>query len=244
MSTEITDELINEFIESKPSVRPETFIKEWEQFKASKQPKPDWEILSYRVKGFVPREGGNVIIDKNSLNWVPAQEGHEYYEIFSVKRLSDGDVFTLSTPISTPKHKNLTLTNFLFHNNILYALTRPTDEKWRISEIENVKKSLFTTEDGQPIYKGDKVALLSTDNWLISYSVTVTHSPFKGDKNQFKYFSTKEVAEDYVLWNKETLSLNEIKELGDIFNHRSNIYFQKLIQRAEEKLNTTHPINK
>jgi len=71
-------------------------------------------------------------------------------------------------------------------------------------------KVLFTTEDGVDIYEGLKVSLLDSLNWHIAHSIIAPSTPFYGIDKQFKYFSSKEAAENYVLMNKPCLSLDDL----------------------------------
>lgn len=45
------------------------------------------------------------------------------------------------------------------------------------------------------------------------------------------------MAIEYKLYNQPLLSLNEIKQLGQIQNPEDNIYFQKLVAAAKVNLN-------
>lgn len=104
-----------------------------------------------------------------------------------------------------------------------------------IQQFKESKKPLFITEDKVDVFRGGEVCLLSTDNWLISYPVKAPEKPFKGDKNQFKYFSSKEAANEYILYNKPLLSLQEIITTGNA--QENNPYYIKLVALAESKLN-------
>ena len=65
----------------------------FDRFKASKQPKPEWEILE--VKG----PSGAIYVN---VEW---NEKYQGYSIHSVKRLSDGEVFTVGDGV---KYKGVT----------------------------------------------------------------------------------------------------------------------------------------
>ena len=85
-----TDELVKEFMKDfviHPNWK--TFGDDWiEEFKASKQPKPEWEILedASGKKG----DPNFSAITRNHPHWE-----YTHYPIHSVKRLSDGEVFTV-----------------------------------------------------------------------------------------------------------------------------------------------------
>jgi hypothetical protein len=68
-----------------------------DKFKASKQPKPEWEILSYVYEnGF--SDMPNPIIKPNSGHWNYAAVAN--YPIHSVKRLSDNQTFTVGETVN------------------------------------------------------------------------------------------------------------------------------------------------
>jgi hypothetical protein len=101
-----TDELVKEFVQRKvliytgnwPHDNVDRFIND---FKASKQPKPEWEIVAFKHRGMIA-----TIMDSEGysqphfqcpgqqfgLDW--GLEGHDC-SIHAVKRLSDGEVFTV-----------------------------------------------------------------------------------------------------------------------------------------------------
>lgn len=207
---------------------------ELQQFKASKQLKQDWEIISLKNDGDIYK----LIVDQTymsgahtvSLKWALENK----FQIHSVKRLSDETIFTIGDKVSDTTYSvNLSITDFVIDNACLRIQCRPLASKWHINEIQKVQ-SLFTTEDGCPAYENYKVALLSTDNWLISYPVTAPQIPFKGDHNQFKYFSTIEKAEEWVYLNKKSISINDLKEL---LGTRDFIGTTFLFELLKDKLN-------
>jgi hypothetical protein len=95
----------------------------------------------------------------------------------------------------------------------------------------NQTKPLFASEDGIVIYENDKVCLLSTNNWLTT-SVVAPVSPFYGAKDEFKYFSTKMAAEQYILAHKPCLTLKEVTDIlykgGDFAAIISNLAKEKI----------------
>lgn len=68
------------------------FLEAVEQFKASKQPKPEWEIVSYENTAVMSDEPVEAITKRHSAWNYASVKG---YPIHSVKRLSDREVFTV-----------------------------------------------------------------------------------------------------------------------------------------------------
>ena len=130
----------------------------------------------------------------------------EFWNIYSVKRLSDGEIFTIGDKtnfglISKIVINNNSLSFYFEQKSCGYNLQ--TLIKW---------KQLFTTEDGVDIFKGDKY--WKVNNYLnLSNRQKATGST--SDLNPAKYFSTKEKAEEYILMNKPCLSLNDIENAMD-----------------------------
>jgi hypothetical protein len=101
-------------------------------------------------------------------------------------------------------------------------------------------KQVFLTEDGVVLSEDDKMFVLSTYSWIVSSNpLNVCQSPFEGEKNQFKYFSTKHAAEKYRIENKPCLSYNDIKEaayLDDEIQAILHIHIDKLIALIKNRV--------
>jgi hypothetical protein len=91
-----TDETVLAFAKAYRGAQPGKFG-DWERdlmgaFKASKQPKPEWEILAYMDVSCIS-DLPAAILTKDNTAWNRA--AIRSYPIHSVKRLSDGEVFTV-----------------------------------------------------------------------------------------------------------------------------------------------------
>jgi len=114
----------------------------------------------------------------------------------------------------------------LYIKNFIKARTpepEPTPQN-----IKEEKPVLFITEDGQPAYIGCRYWLLCviSENWPINE--TIMRQELATPPSYFKYFSTKEAAETYVLNNKPCLSINDVKEVCDsnkFYNRQALINF-------------------
>lgn len=82
--------------------------------------------------------------------------------------------------------------------------------------------------------------MLGTNHWAISYPVSACAKPFTGLDGEFKYFSTKEKADDYVLMNKTCLSLKDIYEHGVsetcVTDHGMRIWYAQLQQLVKDRI--------
>jgi len=129
-----------------------------------------------------------------------------YYKIHSVKRLSDGEIFTIGDKVKDIyEETNVIINNFeLNHNNI-----NINDNHAKISEINKVKQPLFTTEDGVDIFEGDTYYKVINE----TFQLLIIEKASKEESLKSKLFSKKEKAEEYILMNKKSLSPNDILKI-------------------------------
>lgn len=112
---------------------------------------------------------------------------------------------------------------------------------------DNMRKPLFVTEDGVEIFEGDKVACINKQ----TFEPTGYGTPVVNPKpNKFLYFSTKAKAEEYILYNKPCLSLNDVLDISEDYvkatittprrfkasNMTKKYKTRKLIQLTQTKL--------
>jgi len=188
----------------------------------------EYEILSFKInediyshviilnktrKGFMNTLNGLYLYEEQLLT-------NNDYKIYSVKRLSDGEVFTIGDGIKSTewskKDDQDIITNIcictedhskVFGNLKPNKIILQTEITWQcnLESAIKVKKPLFTTEDGVDIFEGDTFSIVYSD-FSTHYNVT-----FKNLIKPFcKVFSTKEKAEEYILLNKPVLTYNDI----------------------------------
>lgn len=141
-----------------------------------------------------------------------------YLKIHSVKRISDGEVFTvgdkLTCLMSIEKFKVSDDSIDVYVNNYTGITGRTF-----LKSIEHIKKPLFTTEDGVDIYhENTQLYDISTNNW--SFLGVTTCKYFIEWKNTSSFlhrkaFFSKEKAQEYKDLNKPKYSLNDIKNILD-----------------------------
>lgn len=177
--------------------------------------------------------------------------GSEYIEallkdrlnkIHSVKRILDGEIFTIGDKTNGGTIKQIVLCglevcgekrpNFI---HIVYEHDLIGSKYPEFKDIQHTKKPLFTTEDGVDIFEGDDYYSIHTTqfNFPNGYGKpTIKGTAIKG---YWITFSTKEAAEEYVLMNKPKYSLNDIMNAYD----RANCSFirRDLLQEELKKLN-------
>lgn len=184
----------------------------------------DYEILQFRsLESF--KQGLIIEVYNNLDKYLNSQS----WEIYSVKRLSDGEIFTIGDKVY---HTN----NVLFKEGIIIKFHILSNGIWFKTDkfdvpiifIENKsKKPLFKTEDGVDVFEGDDI--YSIDDVLNIKKHRLFNARYD-DKtllnnrlffnSDYKHFSTKEKAEEYILMNKPCLSVNDFDKLtlGGPFN--------------------------
>lgn len=177
----------------------------------------EYEILSFKDKY------SNLVVNKTNHQYLYQGKSRgmevsldfclgrakKYWDIYSIKRLSDGEIFTIDD-----KTKYGTITEFyLTHDNFIVYKTSTGSSGVNISLWKKTKKPLFTTEDGVDIFEGNEYTFVRSN---YSYKTCIAISSHESSKLSNDYlgdFSTKEAAEEYILINKPCLSINDIKTL-------------------------------
>jgi hypothetical protein len=178
----------------------------------------DYEILSFGYIGYSEEKSPYTVLNKQikgdyHLGYLSFTEEmllqRNQCFIHSVKRLSDGEIFTIGDicyPINTNYNKH-PITKFWFD---IPGQLRVDSENYSITikTIIKAKKPLFTTDDGKEIFEDDNYWIV-TDRF---YNVDIVKSctPYRVKKSGIHYFSTKEAAEEYVLLNKPCLSALDV----------------------------------
>ena len=134
------------------------------------------------------------------------------YTIHSVKRLSDGEVFTVGDKCKLSNWKEYcTIKYFTIIADILYF---GIEDSFKLSEYPNwynfikPKKPLFTTEDGVDIFEGNKY--WKNNGWLnVKLNIAGKDEPYILND---KPFSTKKLAKEYIIMNKPCLSIKDIQD--------------------------------
>jgi len=183
----------------------------------------DYEILSYISKL------KNCIIDsKNPLF------NNGVWDIHSVKRLSDGEVFTLGDIVGTLGF-NFPVVEFNLHDEENTVVADSYDKKnssgrynCRLKDLKKVRKPLFKTEDGVDIFKGDFSYFLTRD-----FKLTDKKSYHGGGEHSGWYFASKEKAEEFVLMNKPLLSISDAISVLEFYSFYKPHYRKEVLQKLE-----------
>jgi hypothetical protein len=207
------------------------FKQDWEKRNA---PIPEYEILSFRdpcsdaQHRIVAYQSPHLTREDWAKSWLRANA-----PIHSVRRLSDGEVFSVGDKIEGSDGGKHSILGIEIDQQYVGGLLLLTDENADFKSGVTLRYAtklptpLFRTEDGVDIYKGTTFYEVSTERW----DILAESEPHKPPYDQYyKYFSNKYNAERYVLMNKPTLSVNEVL---DIF--RDHEVFDELVSALHER---------
>jgi hypothetical protein len=146
-----TDELVKEFILTECN-KDNTWSSEgvdwwFKKFKASKQPQPEWEILEgIHLSGFV-----HAWVEMKVFPYGCAKNG---CSIHSVRRLSDGEVFTVGEEFKGIPGKRHLITRFevVDKNTMAVHATNGNVPLWHLSNLNKIspdEKESFLTKENQ-----------------------------------------------------------------------------------------------
>lgn len=201
--------------------------------------KKDYEILNFITKGKVVYKKG---IDNYFFNEVQYAKWTEEelltttdFAIHSVKRLSDGEIFTIGDLIDLKNTFRFAVNNKsdkiseikIIDNKIRFKMNFQLNHRWDSSYtldfLTKIKQPIFTTEDGVDIFKGDPVYYVFneltpsenagfTNKWKIRITLA-KDIIINNESVYYKVFSTEKAAKNYIKMNKPCLSLQEIKDV-------------------------------
>jgi hypothetical protein len=165
------------------------------------------------------------------------------YKIHSIKRLLDGEVFTVGNKVNNTYCNTKILDFNILWDNELKILT--VSGTTVLNNISHVKKPLFFSTDGVDIFEGDSVY------WVLQYNDVCKILEYNGthelhakilqpEDSFYKTFSTKQKAEEYILFNRPNLSLNDVFEVYSKFKRKETTvltaHADRLINLAIKKL--------
>lgn len=164
------------------------------------KPTKDYEIIERYNYGEVPCDG-------------------DIAPIKSVKRLSDGEVFTIGDKVcyAPNPQTNWVIDNFSIRSDkkLLARSKRNLNVEIVDDDLKKVKFYLFTTSYGKKIFEDDMVWVVNSA-WAMPFKVRATKEWYEETKSHFNYFSSKENAEAFVIKNKPCLCLADIYSLWSI----------------------------
>lgn len=214
---------------------PKRFITDSNDWEEIVETKKYYEILSIRDKE------SNLIVRKEhientnySLEIDYLKRNSNTWKINSVKRLSDGEIFTIGDKI---KHKSInTTTNInyinLRDNHIFFDVYSNIIGDTLLENAIKYKKPLFITKDNVEIFENDEYFRVFKKDWKLYNLQTFTTSGYNFNimNKQAWHFSTEQAAKEYIIMNKPCLSYK------DVVNFISNNSSNTLTSRGQKTL--------
>ncbi len=188
----------------------------------------DYQILSYydkanecyykpdsQLKGkWCKRDGEAPFFTEDKLT--------DYCNIHSIKRLSDGEVFTIGDTVDGFFDKECIISSIKFDCVDKLRLFYDKDcRNMNLSDAKHTKQPLFTTEDGVEIFEENiPLFIVAKDSY---YLADVESSKSYRNAEKWYWFSTKEKAQEYIDYNKPKYSLKDIESrLNTIYCNYNN----------------------
>lgn len=198
-----------------------------ESLQALHEPVKEWEVLEFRCggeTGYVLKGGFYYCNDpKYQIMKDVPYNGDNFltgiyskgYNIHSIKRLTDGEIFTVGEEIEidlgTYGERRYPIKEFNLASGGIFILTNSGCYP-HLSRIKKPKpKPLFTTQDGVPMHLGDFFWYVTAIFEINKYRTAADFVSFFNDNS--RTFSTKEAAQDYITKYKPCLSYNDFYEL-------------------------------
>lgn len=212
----------------------------------------DYQILSFSYPNAwdsdlaTLHDNGSYKLKKNLLGWSLnslLNEGTSVksgdIKIHSVKRLSDGEVFTIGD-----RCKKGIITEFRISelHDESSMLVIEFDDKYCTTDLNcdwcSKLQPLFITENGVDVYEGDKYFRVIS-NWLIQEETAIYFGKYTYKNDGILRFSTREAAENYIISNKPCLSFNDVWNISnnkDTDTHYMVVDKRKLNELVKSKL--------
>jgi hypothetical protein len=195
----------------------------------------------------IKHTGTNLIFDTIS----PITE----FRIHSVKRLSDGEIFTVGDKAKSNGGRNSHYIESFqiskkskmgekgdwvgYGENLIWVRWADHAGGSWLNDVEKVKEEIIlTTNDGVNLKFGDKYFVASPESYQIfEASAGIT---FKTERWKGRGFSTRELAEEWVLMNKPLLSLEDLLSVWGV-EPKKEVYnisplFVRFKELADKKL--------
>jgi hypothetical protein len=190
----------------------------WENmFRESTKEEYDNQFVDYQILTIKDSISNALFTLRKSGEYVYLLDSR--YIIHSVKRKSDGEIFTIGDRVSvnttnydsrysccSQMGKLFTIENFLLSKDLSNFPSAPigmyvyyNNFNITINYLNKVRVPLFTTEDNVPIYEGDEYwYIFDTNPTLINHSMSAIPLERRSD---IKRFSTKQAAKEHIVKN-------------------------------------------
>jgi hypothetical protein len=186
----------------------------------------DYEIISYVAKD----NPTNITIKRRG-----AHLHEEYWTIHTVKRLSDGEIFTVGDRITGYHEDVRSIQTIRICTHTGRVRLEQSGGYTDLSYATKAKQPIFLTHDGKDIFAGDTIWWVRKGSTSIIGRLIVPPGE-KFNSDMTAYFLTEEEAKEYIERNKPRLSIEDcFKILQKSFLYGNG--FEKEIEKYIRKNN-------
>jgi hypothetical protein len=201
----------------------------------------DYEILTLTNSGGIQPNIpfdfiGNLYEDEINKGNIP-----DHLHIHSIKRKSDGEVFSIGDKVALKSSINYHLTAMKLTDDKLSIYVNgkvvPTKDNnsggfgANLERLIKAKTPLFITEDSVEIFEGDGVHWVRIDTlkYLYKTEIVVNHK-FILESGQYKIFSSEEKAKEFVVLKEPKYSLEDMVKIANHWAYIKNITPEKVLK--------------
>jgi hypothetical protein len=174
--------------------------------------KKDYEILS--LARFCSIKPTITDVSDYGDEFIEAMLKCDQARIHSIKRLSDGEIFTIGDKFESKIGNTFNIKRFqwIIGGIKLEIVNDITGGYHSLLDIKHSKQPLFTTEDGVDIFEGGTYWCVNTAPHLWSIFQQTAKEKTKLNKTVIA-FKDVHLAEEYIFYNSPVLSLKEVGEI-------------------------------
>jgi len=147
-------------------------------------------------------------------------DGTVNYNIHSVKRVSDGKIFTVGQSIKCGKDhawiKKIINIYLVESSNKIWFTTKGPDDidtfDYFLDEVDTVE-CLLKSVDGVELFEGDRVYGIYAGDWKVFELILYKGNGVHVERWEHGKFSSREAAQEYILMNRPCLSVQQVKDI-------------------------------
>jgi len=151
--------------------------------------------------------------------------------IYSVKRLSDGEVFTVGDKITGYHKDSRSIQTIRIYDYTRRIRLEQSGGYTDLMHASKVKNLIYLTLNEQDIFEGDTVWYVNKENFYHDYIKAYPEVKFNSEIRA--YFLTEEEAKKYIIENKPALSIKEFWEITTMSgsNRVKSLVLEQLVRK-------------
>jgi hypothetical protein len=222
-------------------IRSDEFTTAYEQFKKSKQLKKEWEVVAFYFKPQLASTTKRIIVDCNSHQWNNAKaDDGETFGIYSIRRLIDSTTWAIDEKVEVFEMGYVIIKGFEIRDTQVYVIT--DGGTYLLSDLKKKPTETWLTEDGVEVLVVENGLIWYADSnkfdgahWL-KFSDKVNTNVIKEKFPHFKYFSTRQAAEQWLENNRPCLSIEDVRKACEgLYTSSLEIVMRKAAELVKSK---------